>query len=194
NIKAPMSKITPAVSRTIVPISRETGQKDLETLIARIKAELAEGTAKGTLIRTLVKNGWDRQEAAQFVKQIAYELTTNPEDALLLIKRYKKYMLFGGTATIGGLVAVLYGASGIPLAGIIFVLWGFVGWMAYGGRLRPDNQGPVNRAITFRPSGGSLQFTRKSMSLVLRISIAVFAALCLFFLVLAIVFEIWGPK
>ncbi len=72
------------------------GQKDLENLVARIKADLAEGTRKGTVIGMLVRNGWDKQEATQFAKQIAYELTTNPKDVQLVVERYEKYMLFGG--------------------------------------------------------------------------------------------------
>jgi hypothetical protein len=176
------------------------GQKDLEDLVARIKAELAEGTAKGTLIRTLVKNGWDRQEASQFVGQVAHEMTINPDDVKVVISRYKKFLLCGGTVTIVGIIAV---ATRVPkidmwghylLLGSIFAVWGLVGCLVHRRGRAATNRIEVNRAITFRPSKGSLRFTKKSMSLVLRISIAVFAALCLFFLVLAIVFEIWGPK
>lgn len=128
------------------------GQQDLENLVARIKAELAEGRSKGTLIRTLVKNGWDGQEASQFVNQIAYELTANPEDVQLVISRYKKYMLYGGLATIIGVIALSSGVPKLemwgnyPLFGSIAVVWGFVGWVVYRGRLNPDNLNPVNRA------------------------------------------------
>ncbi|MGO9566947.1 MAG: hypothetical protein ACLP5H_05345 [Desulfomonilaceae bacterium] len=177
------------------------GQQDLENLVARIKAELAEGTGKGTLIGTLAKNGWDRQEAAQFVKQIAYELTANPGDVQLVIKRYKKYMLYGGAATMIGVIALSSGVPKLemwghyPLFGSIALLWGFVGWVLYRGRLSPDNQYQVNRSITFRPSKGSLQFTKKSMSPVQKLAIVFFAAFGLFILMLAMASLIWKfPK
>jgi hypothetical protein len=174
------------------------GLRSVENLVAQLKTELTEGTAQGTLIRTLIKNGWDRKEASQFVKQIAYELTTNPADVQLVINRYKKFLLCGGAITIVGIIALL---SRVPrlemwghylLIGSFFAVWGLVGYLVYRGRLAPRNQIEVNRAVTFRPSKGSLQFTKKSMSLVLRIGIAFLAAFGLFILMLVIVSHIKG--
>jgi hypothetical protein len=143
------------------------GQKDLANLVTRIKTELAGETRQGTVVGRLVKNGWDRREADQFVQQIAYELRTNPKDVQLLVKRYQKYMLYGAVVAAIGLAAILCGlgrseslAAHVLVVGVLPFLWGVVGWLVYRGRLNPNNPRHVNRSITFRPSKGSLDFTK----------------------------------
>jgi hypothetical protein len=78
-----MNSVQPLPLREEKKPSFETdlaGQADIANLVARIKGELIAGTGHWTLTNILVKEGWARKEASQFVRQIALELKINPHD------------------------------------------------------------------------------------------------------------------
>jgi uncharacterized protein (DUF433 family) len=108
-----------------------------------IPHELARGTSKGQIIKGLIKIGWNRTAARQFVFQIDKALQSSPQWKLRTSRRYKKYMIAGGSAFIGGLAltAITFYEAAARDGGTIYVfwhaiafgalafLWGLIGWL-----------------------------------------------------------------
>ncbi len=132
----------------------------VEDIVTLFKSKIAKGTEKRVLRTILTKNLWKRDEATLFVDQIARELTRNPGGVQLILKRYKQYMLWGGLATVFGVI-FLFGSGNLvhggtfALGGGIGFVWGLFGWLIYRGRLK-SNQPMADEAINFRPTKGNL--------------------------------------
>jgi hypothetical protein len=142
-------------------VAENQDQEAIAEIVTLFKSLLAEGKEKMVLRKFLTKNLWDKNEARQFVDQIAKETWTNPDDILPLIKRYKKYMFWGGLATLLGTFLLLFGSGEVDvpakfaLFGSIALIWGFLGWLVYSRRLKSCHL-VVNEAVNFRPTKGNL--------------------------------------
>jgi len=128
--------------------SREQDASDLHAQY--VAEQLGEGKDKGGVTKELVKLGWSKETASQFVDDIDEELKRcveeykrTPEGRQAMAAQYKRRMLFGflwaagGTAvTVGtyeaaGEGGVFFIAWGAIIFGIIDFLRGLFGWLSY---------------------------------------------------------------
>jgi len=125
-------------------------QNATEQLAQYVAQNLAEGKDKGGITKGLVKLGWPKETAAQFVDNIEEELKRRaeeykrtPEGRQAMAAQYKRHMLYGilwaagGTAVTiatyeaaseGGWFIVAWGAI---IFGIIDFFRGLFGWLKY---------------------------------------------------------------
>jgi hypothetical protein len=125
-------------------------QSAMEQLAQYVTQNLAEGKDKGGITKELVKLGWSKEIAAQFIDNIEEELKRRaeeykrtPEGRQAMAAQYKRHMLYGilwaagGTAVTiatyeaaseGGWYIVAWGAI---LFGIIDFFRGLFGWLKY---------------------------------------------------------------
>lgn len=121
-----------------------------EQLAQYVANSLTEGKGKGGITKTLVKQGWSKETAAQFVDDIeqevnrrAEEYRSTPEGRQTMARQYKRHMLYG-ILWAGGGVAVTIAtyeaaseggwfivASGAIIFGIIDFFRGLFGWLKY---------------------------------------------------------------
>jgi len=125
-------------------------QNTVDQLAQYVAQNLAEGKDKGGITKELVKLGWVKETAAQFVDNIEEELKIRaeeykrtPEGRQVMAAQYKRHMLYGilwaagGTAVTiatyeaaseGGWFIVAWGAI---IFGIIDFFRGLFGWLKY---------------------------------------------------------------
>ena len=127
-------------------------QNATEQLAQYVAQNLAKGKDKGAVTKELVKLGWPKETAAQFVDNIEEELKRRaeeykrtPEGRQTMAAQYKRHMLYGilwaagGTAvTIGTYEAASEGgwyivAWGAIIFGVIEFFRGLFGWLKYRG-------------------------------------------------------------
>jgi hypothetical protein len=121
-------------------------QKALEALSEAVANDLAEGKSKNKIVRGLVKQGWLRESAVQFidrVEQAIEEYKKSPEGQRVMAEKYKRHMLYGILWAVGGIAVtvITYNAAnpggtyiiawGAILFGIIDFLRGLIGWLRY---------------------------------------------------------------
>lgn len=121
-----------------------------EQLSKYVAYSLANGKDKRRINEELVKQGWPKEEAAQFVdsieqrlKEYAEEYKNTPEGRQAMASQYKRHMLYGilwaggGTAvtiatyeaaSAGGFFIVAWGAI---IFGIVDFFRGLFGWLKY---------------------------------------------------------------
>lgn len=126
------------------------GQKAIEQLAQYVAHNIGEGKDKGGVTKELVKQGWPKEKAAQFVDDIEQELKERaeeykrtPEGRQAMASQYKRHMLYGilwvagGTAVTiatyeaaseGGFFIIAWGAI---IFGIIDFFRGLFGWLKY---------------------------------------------------------------
>ena len=125
-------------------------QNATDQLAQYVAQNLAEGKDKGGITKELVKLGWPKETAAQFIDNIEEELKRRaeeykrtPEGRQAMAAQYKRHMLYGilwaagGTAVTiatyeaaseGGWFIVAWGAI---IFGIIDFFRGLFGWLKY---------------------------------------------------------------
>jgi hypothetical protein len=125
-------------------------QNAVDQLAQYVAQNLAAGKDKGGITKELVKLGWAKETAAQFVDNIEEELKRRaeeykrtPEGRQAMAAQYKRHMLYGilwaagGTAVTiatyeaaseGGWFIVAWGAI---IFGIIDFFRGLFGWLKY---------------------------------------------------------------
>jgi len=125
-------------------------QNAVDRLAQYVAQNLAEGKDKGGITKELVKLGWAKETAAQFVDKVeeelkmrAEEFKATPEGRQVMAAKYKRHMLYGilwaagGTAVTiatyeaaseGGWFIVAWGAI---IFGIIDFFRGLFGWLKY---------------------------------------------------------------
>jgi len=125
-------------------------QNAVDSLAQYVAQNLAEGKDKGGVTKELVKLGWPKETATQFIDNIEEELKRRaeeykktPEGRQAMAAQYKRHMLYGilwaggGTAVTiatyeaasqGGWFIVAWGAI---IFGIIDFFRGLFGWLKY---------------------------------------------------------------
>jgi hypothetical protein len=118
----------------------------IRQLYETVAEELAKGTSKQEVVRTLVKQGHGEYDAIQFVDHVDTALSQyrqSPEGRRIMAGKYARHMLFGALWAIGGTIVTLwtYNAAGpgetYVIAwgaigfGAIDFLWGFFNWLRY---------------------------------------------------------------
>lgn len=125
-------------------------QNAIDQLAQYVAQNIAQGKDKGGITKELVKLGWPKETAAQFVDNIEEELKRRaeeykrtPEGRQTMAAQYKRHMLYGilwaagGTAvTIGTYEAASEGgwyivAWGAIIFGVIEFFRGLFGWLKY---------------------------------------------------------------
>jgi hypothetical protein len=128
------------------PQVEQERQKEVEALSEAVTKELAGGKNKKEIVKELVKQGWSRETANEFVagaEQAVKEYKRSPEGRRVLAEKHKKRMIRGLLWTIAGIVitALTYTAAseggtyficwGAILLGFIDFLVGLIGWLRY---------------------------------------------------------------
>jgi len=130
--------------------SATEAQTTLEQLSEYVAYSLANGKDEQWVVKELVKQGWHKEEAVQFVgsvgqqlKDYAEEYKRTPEGRQAMASQYQRRMLYGilwaagGTAVTiatyeaaseGGFFIVAWGAI---IFGIIDFFRGLFGWLQY---------------------------------------------------------------
>jgi len=160
-------------------INREADPEtsSIERLVQFMKSELADSTPESTLRRTLITHGWDKKEAALFVKQIADEMKRDPKYVRRSLSDYKgsvKWILL-----LTGLCAFLdiplfedvddaitWVSVYAALAGAC-LLFAFCGWFVNFRRLKrfeAETEPIPRQAILFRPTKGNLEIAERCRS------------------------------
>lgn len=125
-------------------------QKTAEQLDQYVAHSLTEGKGKGVIIKELVKRGWPKETAAQFVDAIEQELKKRaeeykrtPEGRQAMASQYKRHMLYGILWAAGGVAVTIATYAAASPGGVYIVAWGAVifgiidffrglfGWLKY---------------------------------------------------------------
>jgi len=125
-------------------------QKVIEELSEAVAYELAEGKDKGKIAKELVRQGWRKESADQFVnstearlKQYAEQYKNSPEGRQAMAGKYKRHMLYGILWAVGGTVVTVVTYSAARGGGVYVVAWGAIifgiidffrglfGWLKY---------------------------------------------------------------
>ena len=125
-------------------------QKAIEELSEAVAYELAEGKNKGKIAKELVRQGWPKESAVQFVdsieqglKQYAEQYKNSPEGRQVMASKYKRHMLYGILWAVGGTVVTVATYSAASGGGVYVIAWGAIvfgiidffrglfGWLKY---------------------------------------------------------------
>ena len=108
-------------------------QNTTEQLTQYVAQSLAEGRDKGGLTKELVKQGWSKEMAAQFVgdieqelKERAEEYKRTPEGRQVMASKYKRHMLYGILWAAGGLAVTIATYEAASEGGWFIVAWGAI--------------------------------------------------------------------
>ncbi len=120
-------------------------QKALEDLNEAVAASLVQGTGKDKIVKELVKQGWNADEAADYVnavEQSVNDYKNSPEGRKVIAGKYKRHMIWGLVWAVGGTIvtAATYSAAsekgghyviawGAILFGVVDFFRGLFGWM-----------------------------------------------------------------
>jgi len=133
-----------------------------------IKSELARGTFRWTLIRTLVKNGWDKKEATLFANQIAKERNMDPIRLRDAVDRLQLIIVMALLLSVLW-VSWEYAARGKCAAIFAGTFWGVTlivgisGCLIYRTRIKrigTSTKKTPSQTILFNPTMGNLKITR----------------------------------
>jgi len=137
-----------------------------------MRAELSEGTDKGTLRRTLVQHGWDEDEAILFIEQIAAEMARDQQHVRSTPEWYEQLMRWMALILMCGVLWYVLRPGCVTDANIRVVIdtlvtgsvliWSLCEWLLYRKRLkrlRTDKTGAP--AVSFQPTKGILQITER---------------------------------
>jgi len=124
----------------------EEEQKAIEKLSAAVAKELAEGKKKEEVTKKLLKQGWPKESANNFVENINQALErykNSPEGQRILASKYKRHMIYGVLWAVGGTAVTAATYSAASSGGVYFVAWGAIlfgiidffrglfGWLKY---------------------------------------------------------------
>jgi len=96
---------------------------------------LLEGKSTQEIAGELVKGGWEKEAANQYVNAVEQNFKQSPEGRKRLAKKFSQKMLVGIFWVAGGITATMVFEGWIFWGAIVFGLWdilsGFVGWLKY---------------------------------------------------------------
>lgn len=108
-------------------------QRAVDALAEAIAKELSEGKSKKKIVNKLVRQGWAREAASQFVAGVELaveEYKNSPEGRRAMAEQYKRRMLYGILWAVGGIVVTLATYSAASSGGTYIIAWGAILWGA----------------------------------------------------------------
>lgn len=146
----------------------------VEKIVKFMRSELAEGTGKGTLRRTLVLNGWDEDEAILFIEQIAAEVAKDEKRGRATPGWYEELIQWMGLILTcywtlficpfwGRIDAVIWAPINTLVTGAVMI-WSLREWLKYRKRLKRlklEEKQTENQALLFKPTKGNLHITER---------------------------------
>lgn len=116
-------------------VSAPEGQEATKVVQEMVTQRLLEGKGKKNIVEELVKGGWTKESATQYVDNLELQFKQSPEGRQRLASNYKRHMLYGVLWIAGGVIAtmVLEGWFfwGAIVWGAIDFFRGFFGWLKY---------------------------------------------------------------
>jgi uncharacterized protein YoaH (UPF0181 family) len=125
-------------------------QNAIEQLAQYVAQSLTSGKNKGGIAKELVKQGWSKETAVQFVDDIEQELKrraeeykSTPEGRQAMAGQYKRHMLYGSLWAVGGTAVTIATYEAASEGGFFIVAWGAIifgiidffrglfGWLKY---------------------------------------------------------------
>lgn len=125
-------------------------QNAIEPLAQYVVQNLEKGNNKGGITKELVKLGWPKETAAQFIDNIEEELKRRaeeykktPEGRQAMAAQYKRHMLYGILWVVGGTAVTIATYEAASEGGFFIIAWGAIifgivdffrglfGWLKY---------------------------------------------------------------
>jgi len=106
-------------------------QQILEQVTIYIAKELSEGKKNDDIVKELVKQGWPKETASNFVaetKSAIDDYKHTPEGRIIMLSAAKRHMLYGLMWCGGGSLITYLTYSAASEGGLFLVFWGAILW------------------------------------------------------------------